>query len=364
MRTTLALLTVSMIGVAWAGPDPPAVRAATDKAVAYLKLHQNAEGGFDPPRMGKPGITALVVTALLRSGLPADDPAVAKGLAFLEKHIKPDGGIYDQGLANYSTSVCVLAFKEANANGKYDSVLAKAVKFLKALQAGDESADQVDARYGGLTYDKASARSSPDLSNTAFFIEALTAAGVGKDDPAVKRAMTFINRCQNLPGETNDQPFAAKTAAADKGGFVYKPTDAAEAKSPRRTPEGGLRSEGAMTYSGLKSFLYAGVSKDDPRVAGAVKWIGRNYTLEENPGQKLAGLFYYYQTFAKALHALGQDEFTDGQGTKHDWKADLFAALQKRQRADGSWANTDRAFMETNAELSTAFALLALSYCK
>ena len=54
-----------------------------------------------------------------------------------------------------------------------------------------------------------------------------------------------------------------------------------------------------MTYAGLKSFLYAGVGKDDPRVVAALGWIKRHYTLAENPGQGQSGLFYFYQTFAK-----------------------------------------------------------------
>ena len=32
----------------------------------------------------------------------------------------------------------------------------------------------------------------PDLSNTQYFLEALLSAGVSKDDPAVQRAMKFI----------------------------------------------------------------------------------------------------------------------------------------------------------------------------
>ena len=40
-----------------------------------------------------------------------------------------------------------------------------------------------------------------------------------------------------------------------------------------------------MTYAGLKSFLYAGVSKDDPRVKAAVEWVRKHYTVTENPGQ-------------------------------------------------------------------------------
>jgi squalene-hopene/tetraprenyl-beta-curcumene cyclase len=117
-----------------------------------------------------------------------------------------------------------------------------------------------------------------------------------------------------------------------------------------------------MTYAGLKSFLYAGVSKDDPRVKSAVAWIRRHYTVTENPGQKDAGLFYYYHTFAKAMDALGEDQFEDAKGVKHDWRKELFEALKSRQAENGSWANTNPAFLESSPELATSFALLALSY--
>ena len=119
-----------------------------------------------------------------------------------------------------------------------------------------------------------------------------------------------------------------------------------------------------MTYAGLKSFLYAGVGKDDPRVKAAIDWIRKHYTVTENPGQKDAGLYYYYHTFAKAMDALGEDPFVDAKGVKHDWRQELFDELKKRQKANGSWANSNGAFLESLPELATAFALLALSYCK
>src|SRR5204862_67056 len=75
-----------------------------------------------------------------------------------------------------------------------------------------------DPRFGGVGY---GAQDRPDLSNTQFFVDALMAAGVAKDDPAVQRALTFVSRCQNLPGESNDLPFAKKTSENDKGGFTY-----------------------------------------------------------------------------------------------------------------------------------------------
>lgn len=117
-----------------------------------------------------------------------------------------------------------------------------------------------------------------------------------------------------------------------------------------------------MTYAGLKSFLYAGVDKNDPRVKAAVDWARRHYTLDENPGMRQAGLFYYYNTFAKALATIGEETFTDADGTKHDWKSELYNALKKRQQEDGSWVNTNRAYLENLPEIATAFGVLALSY--
>jgi Squalene-hopene cyclase C-terminal domain/Prenyltransferase and squalene oxidase repeat len=335
--------------------------AVVIRAVGYLRSRQNADGSF-APRLAGPGVSAVVAAALIRNGVPSDDPLLAKTLAHLESKVQPDGGVYEQRMANYTTSVALVAFAGANTGGKYDAVIRNATRFLRTLQAGDDGKVEAgDVRFGGLGYD---GKGRPDLSNTQYFLDALQAAGVGKDDPAVKRALVFVNRCQNLPGEHNDQPFAAKTSDDDRGGLVYNPIDP-DKNDRDRTPQGGLRSAGAMTYGGLKSFLYAGVSKDDPRVQGALKWIRAHYTLDENPGMGKAGLFYYYHTFGKAMTALGEDKFTDAKGVAHDWRRELFEALKTRQRPDGSWINKgDRTFGESNPELATAFALLALSYCK
>src|SRR6185437_160834 len=337
------------------GPDPRQLKEVLEKAADYLKSHQGKDGSFSPKIAG-PGVTAVVVAGMLRSGFRADDPVVSRGLVYLEKSVKKDGGIYDKGLANYTTSVAIMALHEANKDGKYDSILKNASVYLKKLQS---TVDENDVKFGGVGYDD---KTRPDLSNTQFFVDALIAAGVPKDDPAIQRAMKFVSRCQNLPGETNDQPFAKKTTADDKGGLVYVP-DPDDKK--HKTPDGGLRSLGAMTYGGLKSFLYAGVNKDDPRVKGAVNWIRRHYPLDENPGMGQAGLYYYYHTFGKAMTALGEDRFADAKGQKHDWRRELFEAIKKRQLPNGSFINkTDRQFGEADPNLATGFALLALSYTK
>jgi len=337
------------------GPDPKDVQASVEKACDFLKSRQKEDGSFEPAR-GGPGTTALIAAALIRLGKPIDDPVVAKALKHLEKSVQKDGGVYNKFLANYTTSIALVAFREANKDGKYDSVIANAVKFLKSIQQGGPDAE---LPFGGFGYD---GKSRPDASNSHFTMEGLLAVGVAKDDPAVKNLLIFLSRCQNLPGEANKFEYAKKATDEDKGGFVYNPFDATNEKSDKRTPEGGLRSEGGMTYAGLKSFLYAGVGKDDPRVKAAFDWVKRHYTLEENPGQKDSGLFYYYHVFAKAMDALGEDEFEDAAGKKHDWRKELFDTLKSKQAEDGSWANKNGAFLENTPELATAFALLSLSY--
>jgi squalene-hopene/tetraprenyl-beta-curcumene cyclase len=211
--------------------------------------------------------------------------------------------------------------------------------------------------YGGIGY---GGKSRPDLSNTSYLVDAMKASGAKPDDPALQKALAFVSRCQNLESEHNTTKFAAKV---NDGGFFYTPV-LDKAATDRETVGGGLRSYGSMTYSGLKSMIYAGLTKDDPRVKAALQWIRKHYDLTSNPGMGQKGLYYYYHTFAKALDVLGIDEIEDAKGVKHDWRRELIEELAKRQKPDGSWVNADNMWMEGDPNLSTAFALLALSHCQ
>jgi squalene-hopene/tetraprenyl-beta-curcumene cyclase len=196
------------------------------------------------------------------------------------------------------------------------------------------------------------------LSNTQFFLEAVGATGDDASSDAVKRALMFVSRCQNLETEHNTTPNAPKNP---DGGFYYDLKSGGEAG---KTDEGGLRSYGSMTYAGLKSMIFAGLKKDDPRVKAAIKWVQKNYDLKSNPGVGDSGLFYYYHTLSKALDAFGQDEIEDAKGKKHLWRKELIAELASRQNANGSWVNENKKWNEGDANMVTGFALLTLSYCK
>lgn len=338
-------------------PDQARQKAVL-KAIDYLRQKGQAEDGSFSRQSG-PAVTALVTTALVRNGLSINDPLVAKALKYIESFAQDDGGIYQTGSThkNYETCVAMVVLSEANADGRYTARLKKAEAFVKGLQWDEEEGqDESSFSYGGAGY---GGKKRPDLSNTSFFIDALKAAGDGPDDEAMKKALVFVSRCQNLETEHNTTPFAAKNP---DGGFYY--TVAAGGESFAGKADGGLRSYGSMTYAGLKSMIFAGVGPDDKRVKAAVEWIRKNYSLDTNPGMGDAGLYYYYHTFAKALDALGTDEVTDEDGVKHDWRSELAAELVRRQQKDGSWSNENSRWMEGDPNLVTGYALLALSYCR
>jgi squalene-hopene/tetraprenyl-beta-curcumene cyclase len=357
---TLGLLTC-------VGGRPDRLLAADDAAsaanliargVAFLRPRQDAKGGWSTQR--EPGITALVVTALLRSGQVAPgDPTVARALTYLEGFIGPHGGVSESTHANYATSIALLAFQEANRNHQYDRVIKAGQNFLKTMQWDEsEGKSRDDAFYGGAGYGGRNSR--PDLSNTAFFMETLRETGLPADDPNLKKALIFVSRCQNLKGEFNDQEWAGKI---NDGGFIYSAASGGESFGGK-TADGGLRSYASMTYAGLKSMIYAGLDRNDPRVKAAWSYITQHYTLDENPGLGQQGLYYYYHTFAKTMAVLGEATLVDAKGVTHDWRAGLIAALAKRQQPDGGWVNPADRFMEGDPNLVTAYALLALAYAR
>ena len=264
------------------------VSSLVEKAVEYLASAQADNGSFSED--AGTGITSLVATALLRNGYSPEDSLVAKSLDFLLQYIQPDGGIYQPGSThrNYETCLAVVAFHEANVDGKYDDLIAKAEAFIKNEQWDQgEGIEPFQESYGGSGY---GSHSRPDLSNTSFLIDTLHTLGRGDDDPAIQRALIFVSRCQNLKTEHNDTKYADLNP---DGGFYY--TIAAGGSSQAGSEEdGGLRSYGSMTYAGLKSMIFAGVKADDPRVQAAYEWAQKNYTLGENPGMGNSGLYLLF----------------------------------------------------------------------
>jgi squalene-hopene/tetraprenyl-beta-curcumene cyclase len=360
-------LSLAWAGDAKVGPDKKTWDGVTQKAAKFLHGTQDKNGGWSTDK--SPGVTGVVLTGLLKSSMATpQDPVGQKALKYIESLVNPEkkhiaGNDPKAHLLNYVTSINVMALVEAKQDDKYKAIIGDAVAFLKKLQWDEEEGkDPSSDFFGGAGYDS---QSRPDLSNTQMFLDALKAAGIGPKDPAMKKALVFVSRCQNLKGEHNTRPWAQ---LINDGSFIYTAATGGVTKVVDKPLENGaLPGYGSMTYAGVKSMIYCGVSKDDARIKKAYEWIQNNYTVDKNPGMPEVrsqwGLYYYYNTMAKCLDTLGVDFVVDAKGVKHDWRKDITEALAKRQRPDGSFHNIPN-WMEADQNLVTGYALMALSYCK
>ena len=366
---------------------------ASQRAIAFLRAAQDPKLGAWGVRDGVaafPAYTGLALTGLLlQPDLKPDDPAIARAITYILSAQKPDGGIYTQALPSYNTAICLAALARIpNPDQKTRDAIRAAQNFLKSIQYSEfvtpnpslgeaPSPVQKDhAFYGGWGYGR---HGRPDLSNTQWALEALHESGLPPDDPAFQRAMVFLQRCQ-MVDSVNEMHYAD---GSSQGGFIYATSEnkdtigsgqsfagTIEETLSDGTKASRLRCYGSMTYAGFKSYLYAGLTKNDPRVKAALGWIGENYTLRENPGLGTDGLYYYYVTFARALAASEMTSLPitrlDGSavpaGTTRQWAADLVDRLVELQQADGSFKALDDRWLENDPVLLTAYSLLALGH--
>ena len=106
---TASPVALSLPFLADAAPPEADIKAVVDRAVKYLTGTQQEGGNFSAyPRGGEPGLTALIAAALVRNGIPPDNALVARALKYLEGQVKKDGGVYDQGLSTYMTSLAIM----------------------------------------------------------------------------------------------------------------------------------------------------------------------------------------------------------------------------------------------------------------
>lgn len=352
--------------------DRARVLSAIERGGRFL-LSKQKDGRFE----GRPGTPDAGITSMALGGLlcvpeprPKDiQDAIDKGLAWLVSLQKPNGSIHAGEMANYVTSASVMALARAGKPEQKD-VIRKARDFLIALQADEAEGYSPDHPfYGGNSYGN---EERPDLSNMQMALEALAASGLEKGHEAYKRALVFLSRCQNR-SESNTiaiESGGTTIVAGDDGGATYAPGDSKAGTIDLGNGKKAARSYGSMTYALLKSFIFAGMPKNDARMKACFEWLRKNYTLDVNPGFESSsdrsapyqGLFYYFHTMAKALDLYGEETIVDPQGKAHAWRNELCGRIVSMQRKeDGAWVNENSPrWWEGNPVLATCYAMLTL----
>jgi len=364
----VCLLSLSVTCLAKENPRYLSLKLEVERAIkqgnVYLLNEVNENGSWSDDE--HPALTALVLTALQRSPKPLSESAQAtvnEGYKWLLSQQQKDGGVYSEGLATYNTSTAIMALLAAK-NPSYHPQILQARKFLIGQQTDWGQKGVTDNEFdGGIGYGGTYEHS--DMSNTHLALEALyhskaIALDTGEVQPTLnwEAALQFVTRCQNLR-ETNDQAWATDDVA-EKGGFVYFPGDSKAGEKKLKNNQTALRSYGSMSYAGLLSLVFADLAVDDPRVESVLSWLAENYTVEENPGMKHQGLYYYYQAMAKCLAASGHHFLVQGDGTKIDWRTELGSKLVSVQKPDGSWINETSRWWENDPILVTAYSVIAL----
>ena len=383
MRTALTIMCCCLPLLIGAGPEQPPDdrkdRKADDtiiRGIAYLHAMQDKDGSWSPQT--GPAITAMIVGAILdHDRSMAAQPAMRKAIRYILSKCKPDGGIHDGFLQNYNTAICLSALSSLRQRSDAAEAVQEAQTYLCRIQwAGQRDAagrlvDRSHPFYGGAGYGP---HGRPDMSNTQAMLQGLFDSGLPADDPAYQRALQFIVRCQ---GTAANDMFTANIV--QDGGFIYATSVSKDlvgvpqsmanpelidvAKAGR--PISGLRTYGSMTYAGFKSYLYAALDRNDPRVRDAYEWIQRHYTLTQNPGlpegRQMEGYYYYLMVVARALRAWDSESITSADGKEHNWADDLIDTLTNIQRPNGSWWNQADRWMEGDPNLVTAYALTALN---
>ena len=301
---------------------------------------QNPEGSYGfgggPAGGHASGATALVMLALLTSGVPADDPSVVRGLRFL-RHIPDPQFAY----ATYQLSLMLMTFSAAH---QWDTDRIRMVGIASQLEDF-----QVKEGLTSGMWNYGHHIASEDNSNTQFAILGLreaAIAGIKISRKTWERTLEHFLRTQN-----------------EDGGWGYQIN---------------LHSTGSMTCAGIGSIVICeqmlGSSGNDTNADGSPKccnrsdrttealrrarqWLSRYFAVGINPGEQGGRwVLYYLYGIERAGRLSGQRFFGN-----HDWYREGAAYLIERQSRQRRQLRSTSAGGDRSRRLGRAFALLFLS---
>lgn len=379
----IALLSVVVAAPCRAAhPDDPAIKAAIEKGVAFLRAKATTQFG---------GYNALCIYAMMKAKVKPSDPAIVTVLAKIVQKAKNSGDYKPPEHHVYEAGVDLMALEAADGE-KYKELIASIVKYLLAEQLPNGSWDYPAKNNDG------------DTSITQYAVLGLWAArraGVEVPTDAWNRAAQWYVKTQlkgkgggafsyhpaaQVAGDLDRNPSHSMTAAGAGSLMVAKlflhPNSKGLGAPPKpKTPEVQAVQAGRAKFGLLQSIDFeklednkkkvqaepkskkpepagarVAVGNIDGSVKGGAAWLSRNYTVVEVKGLQKWPLYYLYAL--ERLCALAEiDKLGD-----RDWYADGAAYLVGAQKSDGSWMGQGAAIgAKTGSPEGTAFSVLFLT---
>ena len=303
------------------------VRKAIDEGVSFLRARQRKDNGSwevanIPSQEG--GQTALVMLALINSGVKPNDPAIERGMAYL-RGIKPS--------RNYVVSLQTMVF-----------CLVRDPQDRKSIQ--DNVKWLLDKRLAdGWDYPNSG---KADSSNTQYSLLALheaIQAGYAVDPKALEAVQKYFIKTQINGGWSYSRTEKNATLTMTTAGLcnlLITGMDLARG-------EAKLQKDGSADKCGEYT--------DTPSVKKALDWIGDGFPAsitKANAIERLGHPFYCLYGIERAGRISGQRYFGG-----HDWYEVGCRYLVDVQQGDGSW--TADGGLDRWHVVATSFSLLFLS---
>ena len=351
---------------AWSRPgflvDPDRnARESLSRAAQYLWSKQADDGGWHSAHYGLlrsgQSLTPFVVDALTQ--VPQDTyrpprKKVIQAVSFIQHHVDDEGalGRMDSSLPdypNYATALALKALSRVSLPNRLINV-APMIAYLRRQQFTEENGWRPDDPAYGAWGMGGDVRTPPnaghvDLSMTRHVLQALAVMGVRADDPAMRKARVYVERCHNYD--------SGKPGRLD-GGFYFSTV----VLDANKAGEDGdrFRSYGTATADGILCLLALGRDVADKRVQAAARWLTAHHQPDRATGFRgqayrrwPQGLRYYYAAAgSEALRRLGVV-----------LEANTGASLATLQRPDGSWSNPEDLVKEDDPLIATPFAIRA-----
>lgn len=333
----LVLLSLAARPVQAADVTAEAVRQAIERGQDFLRRQQQGDGSWPDGSHPRGGVTALVMLALLESGMKPEHSTIDHGLRNL-RTVRPSGGQL-AGVSNtYVVSLQTMVY-----------CLARPREDIGRIKENVAWLEDAQIRTGPFTgmWDYGLGKHRGDNSCTQFALLGLREAAEleppelrVKVDPEVWRRV----REQFVKNQAGD------------GGWGY---------------QGAAAASGSMTSGGISSLIIAGMRlhegeekihngqidncgkwQQNDSITRGLDWLGRQERLvENNPGTGMWH-FYYLYGLERAARLSGQ-RFLG----RHDWYREGAKLLIESQGPGGLWERRG----DQNEVISTAFALLFLS---